>query len=882
MIKEIKYNGFSAARSDYESPDGELSGLIGLVPEDGTLKPIQPPKVLFKLPEGKKVLHIHTVSTFKNYIIYDAPSDTLQWLASEETDKQPTDIVPLDGREIYQVTSIGNTIVILSSEGLIYALYKSGEYVLMGSQPAFPAISFRLKSNTESSEWFKPDFSSFKILVNHPGILAFIPPDIQKQFTDIIMGYLNPYMADCKKGGYFQFPFMIRYAYRMYDDTINYISPPAKIYPSFGMPFTAETNPKLGPENNVVLELPFFISSHVSKLLYQITNIEEVKASLSQWGELVKSIDIFVTPPLYMVDENTICDKVVTTSSLNDGYQINRIAYDEDKIQRIINPFEDSRGIQFLFSMSSKRLVEDDSSYPFHLVASIEVKDLLAGEHEVPLKPGVLETINADGEGDMDGANNINGTMVAKYAFPYNSRLNLTGVTTMPPTFPLESHFQYADGLYEGHGKGIKKTYAYTAYIFIEAEKRNVMVTARSGIPMNIINSYFFYPNINAKRLILERIDDKGIMTYSDTEFKKHKMLNGVYTSINTSFTDTPDMSIVNNTDRGIPYPNKIYTSNSNDPFSFPASGVNAVGSAEIIGLSAAAKALSQGQFGQFPLYCFSTDGVWALEVSPTGSYSARQPITRDVCVSSESITQIDTAVLFSTDRGIMLISGSESLCISDILNSDRAHPGVSNAELPHFEQIVGLSNFDLKDFEYLNFRQFMKGCSMIYDYAHQRIIVHNPTCSYAYVYSLESKRWGMMHSDIDYGINSYPEAIAMNARNELINLSQPDEANAAQTIQGMLITRAVKLDDPDLFKTIDTVIQRGHFPKRKVASVLYGSRDLYTWHPVWSSKDHYLRGFRGTPYKYFRIVLIADLLKDESIDGCSIQYTPRLTNKLR
>lgn len=53
----------------------------------------------------------------------------------------------------------------------------------------------------------------------------------------------------------------------------------------------------------------------------------------------------------------------------------------------------------------------------------------------------------------MEGDSNLMGTIVAKHAFPYNARLNLTGVTIIPPTFPLESCFQYANGEYDNETK---------------------------------------------------------------------------------------------------------------------------------------------------------------------------------------------------------------------------------------------------------------------------------------------------------------------------------------------------------------------------------------------------------------------------------------------
>ena len=166
----------------------------------------------------------------------------------------------------------------------------------------------------------------------------------------------------------------------------------------------------------------------------------------------------------------------------------------------------------------------------------------------------------------------------------------------------------------------------------------------------------------------------------------------------------------------------------------------------------------------------------------------------------------------------------------------------------------------------------------MIYDYVHQRVIVYAPGITYAYVFSLQSKQWGMTFSNIASHLNSYPEALAVDNDNNIVNCSESD----AKDVMCLSVTRPLKLDAADVLKTVDTIIQRGNFAKGHVQSALYGSRDLINWHLVWSSKDHFLRGFRGTPYKYFRIALLCSLTEDESIFGASLQFTPRLTNQLR
>lgn len=134
------------------------------------------------------------------------------------------------------------------------------------------------------------------------------------------------------------------------------------------------------------------------------------------------------------------------------------------------------------------------------------------------------------------------------------------------------------------------------------------------------------------------------------------------------------------------------------------------------------------------------------------------------------------------------------------------------------------------------------------------------------------------MYSNLRYNVNSYPEAYVINSDGMVVDYSEKSD----EFSKGILITRPLQLDLPNIHKTIDTIIQRGNFAKGHVQSVLYGSRDLINWHLVWSSKDHYLRGFRGTPYKYFRIALVCDLQGGESIYGATVQFNSRLTNQPR
>lgn len=505
--------------------------------------------------------------------------------------------------------------------------------------------------------------------------------------------------------------------------------------------------------------------------------------------------------------------------------------------------------------------------------------------------------------------------LTAESSYAFNNRLNLSGVYRKPfRGFLGPSMFAWCNNHYEWKQSGTTLTVSPLAFgsfdmeitVYIKENGRVYAVEASdyyAGSPVRFLSfdmtdsagnalkikrswgCYVFYPNVNAHKML---ISNSTFGAYLIT-LKPHEFLNGAFAvldyemvrDVNYTNADLPTIDYnpsLTYRENYIPQPNKVFTSEVNNPFYFPLQGVNTVGTGKILGICSAAKALSQGQFGQFPLYAFTDEGVWAMEVSSTGLYSARQPITRDVCVNPDGITQIDSSVLFPTDRGIMLISGSNTQCISDTIKTEFPFDLLS---LPHMQGLHDRLNHDPaidKCLPMLPFSEFLKTCRMIYDYVHQRIIVYNPAVTYAYVYSLKSHLWGMIYSNIADNVNSYPNALAIDTKGNLVDFTLNDEAEVAS----MLVTRPLKLDAVNIHKTIDNIIQRGNFRKGHVQSLLYGSRDLMNWHLVWSSKDHFLRGFRGTPYKYFRIALLCNLTPDESIFGASVQFTPRLTNQPR
>lgn len=737
-----------------------------------------------------------------------------------------------------------------------------------------------------------------------------------------IMGMINSFVEDkANDKARFIFPFFIRYAVKLYDGTYSYVSPPALMVPNSDYAPAISYRYFWGndeSEGTTRIKLAAFTAT-IQYLFSSKLN--------SLWKGIIDGIDIFVSPPIWLYNQSAEYDSTKNLFSFANSLKTKGFGrpFLEDSVElggydfytlQSLSPLLDKYFTEpiarymRIASRSKEDIIRDiESISNFYKIASLSSSDIFECEINIikDLKLDIddlssLQTRPSLSD-DILQYQGFSGKDICLYS--YNNRLHVCNSDyILPPPSSIQECLPFFSP-----GTGI----AYTdIYIFVETEQGEKIVD-RKRVDGNIppVFPWFFYHYSKAtKAVLISEIHEPGSIVYYQTvtlNLRTHPIINGAYWFSDDLFLGYPVFETTINYPAEFenlkidPYFNaasSIYISEVNNPFIYRSGAVVSIGSGKILGICSAARPLSQGQFGQFPLYAFTDEGVWALELSSTGTYSARQPITRDVCINADSICPIDSAVLFTTNRGIMVISGSNVSSISDAIFTDTVF---DITKLPSIQNLVenhaaGLSNLI---FEVLSWRpsvtyypfpnpllKSIQSIRLMYDYPNQRILAFVPESSNGsyqhspcYIYSLKSKSWGMADYKIETPVNSYPDAMAMNREGQLLNFSNfTGKINSPQ----LLVSRPFKLDASDTLKTIDTIIQRGTFRKGSIKSIIYGSRDLFTWHLVWSSQDHFLRGFRGTPYKYFRIVLICDLDFDESIYGASVRFTPRLMNQLR
>ena len=963
MNKEIKYNGLSTVPPDNTCQDGDSAMLLNLVPEDGALKPVSAPKLLLQLGENKKVIYIHKTISFSNYIIQDIKTFELYVLNANE--KLFERAVSLGAyRSLSHVNAIGNTLLLFTEEYIIYFLWKQGQYVMLGNHVPNLQLSFGLRGKPRIYSLSDESHSTFNVnfeRIDESRLYEVWTEDNQKKITSQIMAKVNKFLADQTiKEGRFALPFFVRYALRLYDGSLVCHSAPILMNPSTKTAPVVFWNRVSGKEGYTEAECDIMLVS--AGIDYQLLpDGENSHLRMNDWKDIIKSVDVFISKPIYTYDQSGNCKSFADTDNLDTKFigalDISRFSDEKtieiaglinvpvrkraedtallpisvngiDLTNNTLGGRENPLGkyyVEWKYSKLYTLFFSKDSTYPkttislpeytddknremlenvqnFYFLKSISINELSTSERkDIVVNKEYLQSLTT--RETMTDDYLSHDRITAKYSQTYNGRINLSGIRReLFQGFMAGSMFSYANNS-EASWELKKDGKVVLDFGSLDYRDISIQTMIEEGGERYIVNSYVsshlapfvssmytngdfaptswgcyvFYPNTHATMMRIHA----GIDTY-EVKLKPHDFLNGAYGVIdyelirkqNTTHTEPPTKL-----ENIIDVPNKIYTSEINNPFFFPVTGINTIGTGRILGIATAAKALSEGQFGQFPLYAFTDEGVWALEVNSTGGYSAKQPITRDVCLSSKSITQIDSAVLFTTDRGIMLLQGSQAMCISDVLNGENAVP---ITVLPKIDKILEYADLSKGTLRILPFMDFVRDCRMIYDYEHQRIIAYNTSkeynCNYAYIFSLKSKQWGMIQSNITDNVNSYPDALAVLNDGSLVNFS--DETD--EVYKSIVVSRPIKLDAYDIHKSVDTIIQRGVFKKGHVKSILYVSNDLYNWVPVWSSIDHYLRGFRGTPYKYIRIVLLANLSNNEGITGCSVQFTPRFTNQPR
>ena len=859
---------YGIRRSPSIGNEGELSECVNLIPKNGELVNILPPKEIgITLPESDAVLvYYHRTSLFVHYIYRAVGGNTLFFIDADGTSK------PLEGnyQDFNEAHSIGNTLIIITGSGMRYHIWDTanGNYKYIGEKPPFPSISFGLKATPVSTSWTVVELPEEINLLGFENIedITF-SEDNMDAISNSVMGGVSKFIREeTVDKNRMIYPFFLRYCYRLYDGSTTMISAPILMTPSTGInPYVLG---QFFEDNN---------SAYKYKVLAATCAIDYLIGGLgsdaTDWKDVVKSVDIFMSSPISSFDYNgdiqghEAMDADTTASfgifMFGDTPGYKRYTA-KDIIEECVDPADLEPVLGVLYPrrlILPKKETTDMETYSslVYKIASISFEDacsqsLSSNRRELEIDNYALDSLESrESLKDSTGYQTLD-RLVPGMGYSYNSRLNIANLTReLFKGYSLISMVCYASDYAVA-----QKNYKVNTFIR-EGDKEIVVSSDPSTI--DALPFYLFYPNTNAYKM--EVVDQSGGRV-ATVNLSPHPILNGSYYFSNyDDLTFTSGSGSSASPDRIVEMPNKIYTSEVNNPFYFPLAGINTVGTGEIMAIRSATRALSQGQFGQFPLYAFSTDGIWALQVSDEGLYSSVQPVSRDVCDNPAAITQIDSAVVFTTTAGLKVISGSEINLISSSMEGE-------NTDETDYNIMPDFSSLFVPDTE--RFVETLSTCRISYDYANSMLRIYPEGSDKYYVYSLESGEYSTYVGEaLTTVVEGYPSSIIQVGT----KLYTFDKIVSDDKRKGVAITRPMAFGDPFIMKMLIDLKTIGQLSKGSYCKIgVFVSNDKNTWYRLGS--------LRKRPFKYYRFVYFSEMGDLDTLSGTRVIYDLRRANKLR
>lgn len=863
--KIIQIKGITRNTDDGICPDGECMELINARLKNGSIEPIGKPILIKETKNTYKNIYYHTLA--KRYIgitsdgkMYEMPEDM-----SNETliDIQET---------VYKVEFIGCSVAAITNEGLRYFIFRQGKYKYIGDIPELPEIKI---GKTFINKTFKSDTT-----LRHGRRAS---SEENKAFYNAAYGYYLKCIAELNKNTYFVHATEIRIAFKMFDGTYIKHSPIRLIY--FNTNESVERDMRADRACKVTFkgrEEMLYVGEHTlngeqgNESRYEeyvwfsvigfILSFTMENTDLSDWDDIISSIEVFATPSMIYWDDRNVnpdaekASKLMTESSL--FYKIG----------------------EFNLSGTFKWTQEDVSH------------DILATSTALI---------------DDSGTHNI---IIPNNSYVYNSRLHISN---------------YMQKLFEGYDKD----YIYdigTETLGTGNITINVLVKTSSGdkflqrifTNVNIpkyFPSFIMYPDYRAYKIsiLIQYGSVKKSVRY---DLKPHDSLNIAYHFFNTEVgevsgehevSDAVPDSIEKWEDADWTYlhlndpeeiKNILKVSSLNSAFSFPPDQTYQFNT-EIIGMQSNVVAMSQGQFGAFPLYVFTKEGIFAMQVATGGNIvysSVSAPVTRDVCNNPDSICGLDKMVAFSTDKGLMVIDGNVTTLISEKMYGFLPSCSISSPIIPKILKVASMEDC----ISSVVFPDYLEDSKVGYNYEANEIIVSNKEYSYSYVYSIQTGEWHKISQKVESFVNSYPYTWALNG-SQILNLN-----NIHRSISKIaIITRPIKLGSlkhkrilqtalrgivkrslSDLYLRGEPVMFRGENVDifSDVGMYILGSNDAEHFELI--SKKERMEDIRdlvtkmnkSKPYKYFMICLVGGVRTDVSINYIEMVIDESFTNRLR
>lgn len=253
---------------------------------------------------------------------------------------------------------------------------------------------------------------------------------------------------------------------------------------------------------------------------------------------------------------------------------------------------------------------------------------------------------------------------------------------------------------------------------------------------------------LNSKTVKLTASENQNFAYYIDPELKPIPFTQ-------TSVISLGSLTLPSETTRELIYRNSMKVSAVNNPFYFPSLTTFTVGTGFIRNAGTNAIRMSDGQFGQYDVYVFTSEGIYSLDTGTALSYNRISPASLEL-PTKDILCSTPFGVIFIGKRGLFVISGQQVDFLTPQLEQEPLTVALNMPSSTNVPTIATIKTWNDWFKEYLT-----NVTEIVYDNQNNEIIIINPTKDYNFVYNLDSKQIYQQTEVIDKVVGGvYPELL--------------------------------------------------------------------------------------------------------------------------
>lgn len=850
-FKEIEFRPYNPAVNGMSAPDGELEALGAIAPAE--LAPV------FTLEAGE-VMAVHQGRA----IIYH--DGKLTWaLPGEGAHISVDDLVEI--AEIprpHSVTMLGDTLVTTADGAMLYHRFSGIRYTSLPQLPGMPKIEFGMLKQGEMADKCEiiipaslapaaPGGSGMSS--PHPSVNAASGMNVSEGIDKIFGVFIKNAHDDKRNRGYFTSPFFVRYAVRDRAGNCLCISPPVLMVcgvlpPCMNVEYTFKT------ETESTMYSHLMGSSYFSLMM-------RASAMPGQWAEIVKSIDVYVSPqiPAYTPAAGYLCSYATLLREVNFG----GTHRGRGKVEIYGTMFEghySDDGITFCDHYADQSLGDETVWYVapnvalaseivaenrFYRIASFDV-DRLAQMQQFT-RVDVETTVTALLEKYERLDEQLPVTLCPAALATLNGRLVAAGGyrrAVMPADPAVAAAFSGNAGTQPAD------TVTVSVYTRDGGALRCLSVTYGSATDFTTgFPRYIYHPDSEASLMTIET----GGTVYR-LPLTPHPVMPGAFWFGGLAYGSLPEADVGElpdtcNDGELIPCHDRVWLSSPSSSRHFTMEQSIAACNSRVTAVSASVMPPGMNDAGRYPVYVFADDGVWLAEYDSSRSRLCDcHRISSEVCLSARSVAPTDDGIVFASAGALMMAAGAKVKRLMPLT-------AVCELELP---ALPGLSEVtdDLSEAVPM----------LAFDSAASSLVVADSASGKAYICDIRSLSIALWHKRVS--------ALPLTSGRPLLQTADGDvghmSAASSAIVGSVIVTRPIKLTKAFTPKVLRSVTVWHSGSPDSIVLKVYGANSLASWHLIASSHCHRVEIASRSPWRFVRLAIIP--ASPSAIYGAQIEWS--------